>query len=46
VWASGCRSWYLNASGRNTTLWQGATFAFRRLTRRFRPELFDRGVAR
>ncbi|RZT98002.1 flavin-containing monooxygenase [Rivibacter subsaxonicus] len=40
VWASGCRSWYLNASGRNTALWPGSTFAFRRLTRRFRAEQF------
>jgi cation diffusion facilitator CzcD-associated flavoprotein CzcO len=46
VWASGCRSWYLNASGRNTALWPGATFAFRRLTRRFRPEAFEQGTAR
>jgi len=35
VWASGCRSWYLNDNGRNTTLWPGATFTFRRKTRRF-----------
>lgn len=36
VWASGCKSWYLNASGRNTTLWPGFTFAYRRLTRSFK----------
>jgi cation diffusion facilitator CzcD-associated flavoprotein CzcO len=36
VWSSGCRSWYLNANGKNTTLWPGFTFTFRRLTRRFR----------
>jgi hypothetical protein len=36
VWATGgCRSWYLTRDGRNTTLWPGFTFAFRRLTRRF-----------
>ena len=35
VWASGCSSWYLSASGRNTTLWPDFTFRFRRLTRRF-----------
>lgn len=35
VWASGCRSWYLNENGRNTTLWPGASFIFRRKTRRF-----------
>ena len=36
VWASGCRSWYLNDRGKNTTLWPGFTFAFRHKTRRFR----------
>jgi cation diffusion facilitator CzcD-associated flavoprotein CzcO len=35
VWKSGCRSWYLDARGRNTTLWPGFTFAFRRQTARF-----------
>jgi cation diffusion facilitator CzcD-associated flavoprotein CzcO/pimeloyl-ACP methyl ester carboxylesterase len=35
VWArGGCRSWYLNAAGRNPTLWPGTTLAFRRQTRR------------
>ena len=33
IWASGCSSWYLDAHGRNTTLWPGTTFSFRRLTR-------------
>jgi cation diffusion facilitator CzcD-associated flavoprotein CzcO len=37
VWASGCASWYLNARGRNTTLWPGFTWRFRRTTRRFEP---------
>jgi cation diffusion facilitator CzcD-associated flavoprotein CzcO len=36
VWnTGGCRSWYLDANGRNVTLWPGATWQFRRLTRRF-----------
>ncbi len=35
VWASGCASWYLDANGRNTTIWPGFTFEFRRRTRRF-----------
>lgn len=36
VWSTGgCRSWYLNRQGRNTTLWPGFTFAFRWQTRRF-----------
>jgi hypothetical protein len=35
VWVSGCRSWYLDARGRNTTLWPGLTRSFRRRARRF-----------
>ena len=35
VWnAGGCRSWYLDANGHNTTLWPDFTFRFRRRTRR------------
>jgi cation diffusion facilitator CzcD-associated flavoprotein CzcO len=33
VWASGCTSWYLDEKGRNSFLWPGATYAYRRLTR-------------
>ena len=34
VWkAGGCDSWYLDAGGRNTTLWPGTTAEFRRETR-------------
>jgi hypothetical protein len=35
VWSSGCVSWYRTRSGKNTTLWPGFTFEFRRRTRRF-----------
>jgi cation diffusion facilitator CzcD-associated flavoprotein CzcO len=36
VWnTGGCRSWYLTADGRNTTLWPGFVRGFRRVTRRF-----------
>jgi cation diffusion facilitator CzcD-associated flavoprotein CzcO len=36
VWTrGGCTSWYLDAQGRNTTLWPSFTFRFRQLTRRF-----------
>ncbi len=36
IWtAGGCKSWYLNARGRNTTLWPGFTFMFRKRTQRF-----------
>jgi cation diffusion facilitator CzcD-associated flavoprotein CzcO len=29
VWSSGCSSWYVTKSGKNTTLWPSFTFAFR-----------------
>lgn len=35
VWGSGCRSWYVTASGHNFTIWPGFTFTYRQLTRRF-----------
>lgn len=35
VWnTGGCTSWYLDASGRNTTIWPGTTAEFRKATRR------------
>jgi len=37
VWNTGCRSWYLSASGKNVALWPGFTFTFRWRTRRIRP---------
>lgn len=38
VWnEGGCASWYLDAHGRNTTLWPGTSWSFRRATRRFDP---------
>jgi len=37
VWTSGCASWYLDALGRNLTLWPGFTWEFRLRTRRFDP---------
>jgi len=41
VWTSGCTSWYLDANGRNTTLWPGFTFEFRRRTRHFDPQCYN-----
>jgi cation diffusion facilitator CzcD-associated flavoprotein CzcO/acetyl esterase/lipase len=38
VWATGCRSWYLDAKGRNSTLWPGYTFSFMKRARRFEPK--------
>lgn len=38
VWtAGGCASWYLDARGRNSTLWPGFTFTFKRRVERFDP---------
>ncbi len=35
--AGGCTSWYLDATGRNSTLWPDVTWRFRRLVARVRP---------
>ena len=35
VWASGCKSWYQDAAGKNTTLWPGSTAEFMLRTMRF-----------
>jgi cation diffusion facilitator CzcD-associated flavoprotein CzcO len=46
VWQSGgCASWYLDAQGRNTTLWPGSIAAFRSAVR-FRPQDYHRRVRR
>ncbi len=38
VWLEGgCSSWYLDANGRNTSLWPGFSFKFARALRRFEP---------
>lgn len=45
VWSTGgCTSWYLDASGRNTTIWPGTTSEFRSATRRV--DLFEYEVLR
>jgi hypothetical protein len=42
VWTQGgCASWYLDAHGRNTTLWPGSSWTFRRATRRFDPTEYE-----
>jgi len=42
VWTTGgCVSWYLNAAGRNPTLWPASTIRFRRATRRLDPAEYD-----
>jgi hypothetical protein len=41
VWTSGgCSSWYLDHTGRNSTIWPDFTFRFRRMLSRLRPEDF------
>lgn len=35
VWQSGCKSWYLDPSGRNSTIWPGLCMEFRVATARF-----------
>jgi len=46
VWNSGgCSSWYLDAEGRNTTLWPDHTFKFVRRTRRFDPGRYELAAA-
>ncbi len=40
VWNSGCSSWYLDRSGRNTLMWPDFTWRYRRRTRRFDAERY------
>lgn len=47
VWLrGGCRSWYLDATGRNSTLWPGSVGQFRRRVARFRPREYLIGFRR
>jgi cation diffusion facilitator CzcD-associated flavoprotein CzcO len=48
VWSTGgCNSWYLDSTGRNSTLWPGFATTFRLRLRRFRPAAYQRsGSAR
>jgi cation diffusion facilitator CzcD-associated flavoprotein CzcO len=41
VFATGCRSWYLTADGRNTQNWPASTLTFRRRLRRLRLSDFE-----
>ncbi len=40
VWSSGCKSWYLNRAGKNTTLFPRLSVRFRRLTKKFDPSVY------
>jgi hypothetical protein len=45
VWnTGGCTSWYLDANGRNTTVWPGTTAEFRKATRSV--DLAEYGIVR
>jgi hypothetical protein len=42
VWnAGGCNSWYIDATGRNSTLWPDFTFRFRRQATAFDPAVYE-----
>jgi cation diffusion facilitator CzcD-associated flavoprotein CzcO len=42
VWTSGgCKSWYLDATGRNSTLWPTYTFRYQRRMERFDPGEYE-----
>jgi cation diffusion facilitator CzcD-associated flavoprotein CzcO len=42
VWnTGGCRSWYLDRTGRNTTIWPGMTWPYVRLLRQFDPSAYQ-----
>lgn len=42
VWnTGGCSSWYVDATGRNSTLWPGFTSSFRRRVQRFQPSEYS-----
>lgn len=41
VWASGCMSWYLDARGKNSTVWPGFTFEFWARTRSVREDDYE-----
>jgi len=42
VWSKGgCVSWYMNSSGKNTSLWPGFTFEFRKRTRKIKESDYE-----
>jgi len=46
VWSTGCTSWYIDGTGRNSTLWPDFTFRFRRRAARFDPSAYELRAAR
>jgi cation diffusion facilitator CzcD-associated flavoprotein CzcO len=45
VWNTGCKSWYFDANGRNSTLWPDWTWRFRRRAAEFKPSEYRLGPA-
>jgi cation diffusion facilitator CzcD-associated flavoprotein CzcO len=46
VWTTGgCASWYLDAEGRNTTLWPRSTLSYRQILSRFDVDAYDVAVS-
>jgi hypothetical protein len=45
VYASGCKSWYLDESGKGTILWPGLSSQYWRDTRRLMPSEYILGRA-
>jgi cation diffusion facilitator CzcD-associated flavoprotein CzcO len=45
VWSTGCSSWYLDETGRNSVLWPDWTWRFRRRTARLDPADYDLATA-
>ena len=41
VWASGCKSWYSNRQGKNTTLYPRLVDDFQKETKKFKPEEYQ-----
>lgn len=41
VWTSGCNSWYMNAQGKNTTLYPRLPLNFRQETKKFYPQAYQ-----
>jgi cation diffusion facilitator CzcD-associated flavoprotein CzcO len=45
VWSTGCKSWYLDDTGRNGALWPDWTWRYRQRTARFDSESYERHPA-
>jgi hypothetical protein len=41
VWATGCKSWYINSQGKNTILYPRLTLQFRKNLQQFDAQDFD-----